>query len=118
MLVSEIHPVTKGIMRTIFLMYTRKNYTTFKLRCRRIYILKKKKQEKTRKKKEAVYDSDIPVTLEQGQGCQTWYELEEPEQGYHNDNNNITNLNNVCDRANHKLFFFFVKSGNTSSYIP
>ena len=32
----------------------------------------------------AVYDSDTPVTLKQDQGHQTWYELEDPKQGYNN----------------------------------
>ena len=30
------------------------------------------------KKQSAVYDSDAPVTLKQGQGHQTWYKLETP----------------------------------------
>ena len=32
----------------------------------------------------AVYDSDAPVTLKQGQSHQTWYELVDPKQGYNN----------------------------------
>ena len=31
----------------------------------------------------AVYDSNIPVTLKQGHGHQTWYELLDPKQGYY-----------------------------------
>ena len=30
----------------------------------------------------AVYDSDTPVTLKQGQGHQTWYEFLDPKQGH------------------------------------
>ena len=30
----------------------------------------------------AVYDSNTPVTLKQGQGHQTWYEWLDPEQGH------------------------------------
>ena len=32
----------------------------------------------------AVYESDTPVTLQQGQGHQTWYDLVDQKQGYHN----------------------------------
>ena len=39
------------------------NYTTFKLQWTKIW------------KELAVYDSDTYVTLKQGQGHQTWYEL-------------------------------------------
>ena len=38
--------------------------------------------DKNLKKQFAVYDSDTPVTLKQGQGHQTWYELVDPKQGY------------------------------------
>ena len=34
------------------------------------------------KKQFAVYDSDRPMTLKQGHGHQTWYELVDPKQGY------------------------------------
>ena len=33
-------------------------------------------------KQSAVYDSDIPVTLKEGQGHQTWHELVDPKHGY------------------------------------
>ena len=36
------------------------------------------------KKQFAVYDSDKPVTLKQGQSQQTWYDLVDPKQGYNN----------------------------------
>ena len=32
----------------------------------------------------AIYNSDTPVTLKQGQGHQTWYELVDPKQVYIN----------------------------------
>ena len=35
-------------------------------------------------KQVAVYDSDTPVTLKQGQGHQTWYKSVNPKQGYNN----------------------------------
>ena len=37
-----------------------------------------------KKKQFAVYDSDTPVTLKQGQGHQTWSELVDHKQGYKN----------------------------------
>ena len=61
------------------------------------------------KKQFAVYDSEKPVTLKQGQGHQTWYELVEPKQGYNN-----AHLNSVHERANNKVF---VRSGNIN-YLP
>ena len=49
------------------------------------------------KKQFAVCDSDTPpVNLKQGQGHQTWYELEDPEQGYNNTKIEKTSLNSVC----------------------
>ena len=38
------------------------------------------KSVKKKKKSIRVYDSDTPVTLNQGQGQQTWYELVDPKQ--------------------------------------
>ena len=38
--------------------------------------------DKNLKKQFAVYDSDTPVTLKQGQGHQTWYEFLDPKQGH------------------------------------
>ena len=35
-----------------------------------------------KKKQFAIYDSDTPVTLKQGQDHQTWYKLVDPKQGY------------------------------------
>ena len=50
----------------------------------------------------AVNDSDIPVTLKQGQGHQTWYELLGSKQGYNNAKfeNPCLKLNSVHDKAN------------------
>ena len=42
------------------------------------------------KKQFEVYDCDTPVTLKQGQGHQTWFELVDPEQSY---------VNSVSERA-------------------
>ena len=62
-------PVTQSIYYLIFLMDVR-----------RIQRLNYSRQES--KKQFAVYDSDTPVTLKQGQSHQTQYELVDPEQGY------------------------------------
>ena len=68
-------------------------------------------------KHNAVYDSDIPVTLKQGQGQQTWYDLADPKQGYKNAQfknkkfKKKNRLNSVREKANDEVF---VKSGNTS----
>ena len=59
----------------------------------------------------AVYDSDTPVTLRQGQGHQTLYALEDPKQNYNYTKFENPHLNNVHEKANDKVF---VKSGNTS----
>ena len=40
--------------------------------------------EQESKKHFAVYNSDTPVTLKQGQGQQNWYKLVDPEQDYNN----------------------------------
>ena len=63
------------------------------------------------KKQVAVYDSDTPVTLKQGQSHQTWCELVDPKQGYNNAKFEKPRSNSVRERANNKAF---VKSGNTS----
>ena len=67
--------------------------------------------KKQTKKQFAVYDSNKSVTLKQGQGHQTWYELVDPKQGYDNGKFEKLCLNSVCEKANNKVF---VKSGNTS----
>ena len=64
--------VTQSIMCLIFLLYVRNTQH-----------LNNSGQE-SKKQQFAVYDSDTPVTLKQDQGHQTWYELEDPKQGYNN----------------------------------
>ena len=59
----------------------------------------------------AVHDSDTPVTLKQGQGHQTWYDLVDPKQSYNNAKFEKPHLNSVCKMNNGKTF---VKSGNLS----
>ena len=59
--------------------------------------------DKNQNKQFAVYDSDTPVTLKQGQGHQTWYELEDPKQGHNNAKFEKPCLNSVCERANNKV---------------
>ena len=59
----------------------------------------------------AIYDSDTPVTLKQGQGHQTWFELVDPRQGYNNAKFEKPSLNSVFEKANDTVF---VKSGNMS----
>ena len=46
------------------------------------------------KKQFAVNDSDRPMTLKQGHGHQTWYELVDPKQGYNNAKSEKPCLNN------------------------
>ena len=49
------------------------------------------------------------MTLKQGQGHQTWYELVDPKQGYNNAKFEKPRLNSVCEKVSDKVF---VKSGN------
>ena len=58
------------------------------------------------KKQFAVYDSDIPVTLKQGQGHQFWYELPAAEQGYTYNHAQFERppLNSVIQKVNVKSF--------------
>ena len=63
------------------------------------------------KKQIVVYDSDTPVTLKQDQGHQTWSELVNPKQGYHNAKFENHHSNSILEKVNDKVF---VKSGNTS----
>ena len=65
------------------------------------------------KKQFAVYDSDTPVTLKQGQDHQTQYDLVDPKQGYNNAKSETPRLNSVCKKANY--FFPLIKSGNSMS---
>ena len=51
-----------------------------------------------------VYDSDTNVTLKQGQGHQTWYELEDPKQGHNNAKFEKPCLNRGSNRAKHNFF--------------
>ena len=89
-------PVPESILFLIFLMYVKT-----------IQHLNYSGQES--KKQFAVYESQIPVTLKEGQGHQTWYELVDPKQ----DDNNVKFqkpcLNSVCEKASDKVF---VKSVN------
>ena len=59
----------------------------------------------------AVYDSNTPVTLKQGQGHQTWYELVDPKEGYNKPKFQKSCWNSVHEKANSKDF---VKSVNRS----
>ena len=54
--------------------------------------------DKDLKKQFAVYNSDTPMPLRQGQGHQTWYALVDPKQGYNNAMFKKPCLNSVCDR--------------------
>ena len=56
-------------------------------------------------------DSNIPVTLKQGQGHQTWYELVDPKQGYNYAKFEKPHMNTVHEKANDSVV---VKTGNTS----
>ena len=85
----------------------RKNHTTFKLRWTRI------NKKTTNNNKNAVNHSDASVTLKQGQGNQTWYELVDPKQGYNNAKLEKCRLTSVREKADKKMF---VKSGNTSIF--
>ena len=69
--------------------------------------------DKNLKKQFAVYNSDTPVTLKQGQGHQT-YEMVDPKQGYNHAKFARPLLNNVPKKAHDKVF---LKSGNIS-YPP
>ena len=61
------------------------------------------------KNKNAVYVSDIPVTLKQGQGHRTWPKSAELKQGYNHVKLEISCLNSVREKANMKVF---VRSGS------
>ena len=67
------------------------------------------KNLKKKKKKSAVYDSDTPVTLKQGQGHKSWYKLADPKQGSHNAKFEKSCLNNIREKANNEVL---VESGN------
>ena len=69
------------------------------------------KSKTTTTKQFAIYDADIRVTLKQGQGHQTWYELENPNQGYDNTKFEKPCLNSVREKANDGVS---VRSGNMS----
>ena len=60
----------------------------------------------------AVYDSDAPVTLKQGQSHQTWYELVDPKQDYNCIRFEKPRLKSVREKANENVF---VISGSTST---
>ena len=53
------------------------------------------------------------MTIKQGQGLQTWYELVDPKQGYNNAKFEKPHLNSACEKANIKVL---VKSQN--NYLP
>ena len=53
---------------------------------------------------------NTPVTLKQGQGHQTWYELVDPKQGSNNAKLEKSCVNSAHEKANKIIF---VKSGNT-----
>ena len=89
--------VSQHILWPVFLMYVRT-----------IQRLNYYGQES--KKQFAAYDSEIPVTLKQGQGHQTWYKLVDPKQGYNNAKFGKPRFNTVSEKASYKVF---VKSGNT-----
>ena len=52
---------------------------------------------------ETGHDSDISVTLKQGQGHQTCNELVDPKQGYNNAEFKAPCLNSVREKANDKI---------------
>ena len=51
-------------------------------------------------RKNAVYDSDTPVTLKQDQGHQTRYEFEDPKQGFNNAKFEKPGVNGAHERSN------------------
>ena len=68
-------PVMQSILCLTFLMFMLDLFNV----CRN-----HKTGGKKSKKRFAVYDSDTSVTLQQGEGDQTCYELADPKQGYNN----------------------------------
>ena len=60
--------------------------------------------DKILKKHFAVNDSDTPVTLTQGRGHQTWYELVGPMQDYNNAKFKKPRWNDVREKATDKVF--------------
>ena len=97
-------PVTKSILCLIFLLHIRT-----------IQRLKYGGQKSI--KEFSVSDVNIPVTLKQGQGHQTWYKLVDPKQGYNNvkfikkdPKQGYSNVKFVktsleqCEKANNKVF--------------
>ena len=77
-------------------------------------MFKYNEQESKKKiKKIALYGSDTPVTLKQGQGHETWYDWVVPKQCYNHAKFETHRLNNVSETASVKVF---VISGRQDSY--
>ena len=76
---------------------------------RTIQHLNNSKEES--EKQFAVYGSEKHVTLKQGPGHQTWYELVNPKQGYNHAQFKKPHLNSVHEKANNEAI---VKSGKMS----
>ena len=61
------------------------------------------------KKRFAVYNSNIPVTLKQGQSHKIWYELVDPKQAYNHTKFEKPHFDSVREKANVKgLFIYFL----------
>ena len=67
-------------------------------------------EQESKHKQSAVYNSDTPVTLKQGQGHQASYEVVDPKQGCNDSKFENPCLNGVYEKVNNKVF---VKSENT-----
>ena len=61
-----------------------------------------------------VYISDIPVTLKQSQGHQTYNDNVDSKHGYNHAKYESSFFDGVQEKTNVKDFFFFLKPGNTS----
>ena len=68
-----------------------KNHVTFQLLLQWTRI---------KKKKNSVYESDIPVTLKKVKVTKTWYELVDPKQGYGNAKFEKPHFNSVHEKGN------------------
>ena len=57
----------------------------------------------------AVYISDTPETLKQGQSYQTWNDNEDSEQGYNHTKFERSHFNGVQEKPTLKMVLFFFK---------
>ena len=66
------------------------------------------------KRQSADYDFDTSVTLKQGQGHQTWFELVDSKQGCYNTNFEKSRLNSVPQKKSQKHFSSNQETGKLS----